>query len=105
MRHWATCVPKALRFGRRKGLSITTLEPSAQPFEPESRMIFVSYSRRDEKWLDRFQDVFKPLSTYAELDLWSDRRIKPGDDWKSEINRAMNAAYAAVAGKRLFFGI
>jgi hypothetical protein len=59
-------------------------------------MIFVSYSRRDEKRLDRFQDVFKPLSTYAELDLWSDRRIKPGDDWKSEINRAMNAAYAAV---------
>jgi TIR domain len=60
--------------------------------------VFVSYSRKDKEWLKRFEDVFKPLSRNvdADLDLWSDGRIKPGDDWKTEIGIAMDSACAAV---------
>jgi hypothetical protein len=41
-------------------------------------MVFVSYSHRDGEWLNRFRTVFKPLSRYAQIDLWSYERINPG---------------------------
>lgn len=59
-------------------------------------MIFISYSHLDKLWLDRFCELFKPLSRYSGIDIWSDQRIKPGEDWRSEINRAMDNALAAV---------
>ena len=59
-------------------------------------MIFISYSSVDKKWCDRFLTVSKPLSRYASIDLWSDRRIKPGDRWQDEINKAMDRAVVAV---------
>lgn len=59
-------------------------------------MVFVSYSHDDKKWLKRFRTVFSPLSRYAEIDLWSDKRINPGEDWRAEINKAMVEAHVAV---------
>jgi TIR domain len=59
-------------------------------------MIFISYSSLDKSWCDRFLTVSKPLSRYASIDLWSDRRIKPGDKWKGEINKAVDRAVVAV---------
>jgi len=59
-------------------------------------MVFVSYSHLDKDWLKRFRTVFKPLSRYAEIDLWSDERIKPGENWRDEINKAMDKAVVAV---------
>jgi hypothetical protein len=59
-------------------------------------MVFVSYSHLNKDWLNRFRTVFKPLSRYAEIDLWSDERIKPGENWRDEINEAMDEAVVAV---------
>jgi hypothetical protein len=59
-------------------------------------MIFVSYSQKDQVWLERFITASKPLDRYAQIDLWSDRRIKPGDDWQREIDSAMDRAVIAV---------
>jgi TIR domain len=59
-------------------------------------VVFVSYSHLDEEWLERFQTVFSPLSRYADIDLWSDERIKPGENWQDEINKAMAKAVVAV---------
>jgi hypothetical protein len=59
-------------------------------------MVFVSYSHLDEEWLKRFRTVFKPLSRYAQIDLWSDERINSGVRWRDEINKAMDKAVVAV---------
>src|SRR6266404_1230335 len=59
-------------------------------------MIFVSYSHRDKEWLRRFEMIFKPLTRYAEVDFWSDNRIKPGANRKDEIRKAMDKAFVAV---------
>src|SRR5271156_5181948 len=59
-------------------------------------MIFVSYSHLDKVWIDRFLSTAKPLEQYVGLDIWSDKRIKPGERWNEEIDRAMDRAFAAV---------
>lgn len=55
--------------------------------------VFVSYSHLDEVWKDR---VVKHLGSVATLDLWDDRRIGAGTDWRAEIETALAAASAAV---------
>ncbi len=55
-------------------------------------MVFVSYSHRDEEWLRRFRTVSKPLSRNAEIDVWSDERIKSGENWRDEIAKAVDKA-------------
>lgn len=57
--------------------------------------VFVSYCRRDKRWLDRLKIYLKPLEREGLIDVWDDNRIVAGDDWKSEIERAL--AQAAVA--------
>jgi hypothetical protein len=59
-------------------------------------MIFVSYSHLDKVWIDRFLSTAKPLEQYVGLDIWSDKRLKPGERWNEEIDRAMDRAFAAV---------
>lgn len=59
-------------------------------------MIFVSYSHRDKEWLRRFKMILKPLSRYAEVNVWSDQQIQSGAAWRDEIGKAMTNAFAAV---------
>jgi hypothetical protein len=40
--------------------------------------------------------VFRPLSRHADIDLWSDELIKPGENWRAEINKEMAKAVVAV---------
>ncbi|MFD7658013.1 TIR domain-containing protein [Actinosynnema sp. NPDC059797] len=54
--------------------------------------VFVCYSHRDTRWLQRLQVHLRPL----ELDLWSDRRIELGDRWQREITKALARAKAAL---------
>ncbi|MCP5117715.1 MAG: toll/interleukin-1 receptor domain-containing protein [bacterium] len=66
--------------------------------DPESppTPVFVSYSHRDKKWLERLQVHLKPLLREGDIDLWDDTRIQPGADWKAEIDRALAGARVAV---------
>jgi len=61
-----------------------------------STQVFVSYSHRDKKWLERLQVHLKPLVRAGDIDLWDDTRIQPGTDWKAEIDRALVSARVAV---------
>ena len=54
--------------------------------------VFISYSHRDEKWLDRLQVHLKLLERDGRLDRWDDTRIKPGAQWQEEIKGAITAA-------------
>lgn len=55
--------------------------------------LFVSYSHRDEKYLEELR---KYLDVDRRLDLWSDERIEAGQEWRSQIRDALAQADAAI---------
>jgi hypothetical protein len=63
---------------------------------PQRTTIFVSYSRQDSRWLKRLQIHLKPLLRGGALSLWDDTKIAPGDQWRSEIQAAIDRAAASV---------
>jgi hypothetical protein len=58
--------------------------------------VFVSYSHRDERWLRRMLVHLTPLQNEGVIDVWSDTRLRPGDDWMTEIGQALESASVAV---------
>lgn len=59
--------------------------------------IFISYSHKDkDEWLPRFQDKLAPLQRHASIDVWDDTKIRPGDDWADEIDRALQSCKVAL---------
>ena len=58
--------------------------------------VFISYSHKDKKWLERLQVHLKPLERARLVDRWDDTRIKAGDEWRKEIRQALDAARVVV---------
>src|SRR3954467_3050457 len=58
--------------------------------------VFISYSHADKEWLDRLKRHLKPLVREGRLECWDDTHIRPGDDWKQEIQDALDTAQVAV---------
>jgi hypothetical protein len=58
--------------------------------------VFVSYSHMDERWLRRMLVHLRPLQNEGVVDVWSDTRIRPGDDWRTKIEQALESASVAV---------
>ena len=52
--------------------------------------VFISYSRKDKKWLERLQTHLRPRIRNGKVDVWSDDRIQAGDEWRKEIERALD---------------
>jgi hypothetical protein len=63
---------------------------------PERTTIFVSYCRKNSRWLERLKVHLKPYDRRGDLDLWDDSRIEPGDAWHSAISDAIDRAAASV---------
>jgi hypothetical protein len=63
---------------------------------PVRDRIFVSYSHQDAAWLKRFQTMLQPAQRVRPLELWSDREIGAGEDWKSRIGKAIETARVAL---------
>jgi hypothetical protein len=62
---------------------------------PTRTKVFISYSHKDQEWLERLQTHLKPLVREG-LDCWDDTHIRPGDDWQREIRTALDTAQVAV---------
>lgn len=58
--------------------------------------VFVSYSRKDKKWLDLLLVHLKFLEHRYSFSIWVDEAIKPGSDWKAEIANALDSAKVAI---------
>jgi serine/threonine protein kinase len=58
--------------------------------------VFVSYSHKDRKWLERLQVHMEPLVRQGTVDLWDDSHIRSGSDWRSEIRDALSSAQVAI---------
>ncbi|MCP5051745.1 MAG: toll/interleukin-1 receptor domain-containing protein, partial [bacterium] len=60
------------------------------------KTIFISYSHKDETWKDRLVTQLKVLEMEDYFVVWDDRKIKTGDDWLPEIEKALDEADIAV---------
>lgn len=59
---------------------------------PKALTIFISYSHKDIDHLERLNVHFAPLRDYHNIVSWDDQRIKPGDQWESEIKKSFQGA-------------
>lgn len=58
--------------------------------------IFISYSHKDQEWLDRVKTALKPIARGHNMELWDDSRIRAGVDWQSEIDKSLKASDVAI---------
>jgi hypothetical protein len=56
--------------------------------------IFISYSHEDEFWRVELAKTLRPLSNRFKL--WDDTKIRPGEEWQAEIEKALASAKAAI---------
>jgi tetratricopeptide (TPR) repeat protein len=58
--------------------------------------VFISYSHKDVRWLDRLQVHLAPLERRGSVRRWDDTLIAPGQRWEREISEALRRARVAV---------
>lgn len=58
--------------------------------------VFISYSHKDEAWKDRLVSHLRVLELEGALDVWDDRQIAAGDDWRPAIEEAIARARVAI---------
>lgn len=57
---------------------------------------FISYAHADGEYLNRLMIHLKPLEKQNLIDIWQDKRLKTGDLWKDEIQKALEKATIAI---------
>ncbi len=65
-------------------------------YEAGMSKIFISYSHKDEEWKDKLVEHLQVMELEGYCTLWDDRKIKAGDDWFPEIEKALQEASIAV---------
>ena len=65
--------------------------------EEESReLVFVSYAHEDKPWLVKLRSALRPLEKKAELSVWDDGTLVPGDAFKRKIIETISKSKVAV---------
>ena len=58
--------------------------------------VFLSYSRKDRKWVNQLLETFKPLIRKRNTSFWSDTKIIPGMDWHEEIKSSLDRSQVVI---------
>jgi hypothetical protein len=62
----------------------------------ERTTVFVSYSHKNKRWLQRLRVHLTPFDRRGILTLWDDSSIDAGDKWRTEISDAIGRAAASI---------
>ena len=73
--------------------SLETVSWEKQKMTP---VVFVSYAHKDEDWKERLFKHLKFFEEKCQLEIWDDRRIQAGEEWFSEICKAIDSAHIAI---------
>lgn len=60
------------------------------------KVVFISYSHKDRKWLSKFTTNLKVLSNNHRINIWDDTNIRIGNKWRDEIINALAKASVAI---------
>lgn len=63
---------------------------------PERTKVFISYSHKDTKHLDRLHVFLAPYERDRLLEFWDDTKIDPGTIWREQIEIAIESAKVAI---------
>jgi hypothetical protein len=66
--------------------------PTVQVTKP----VFISYSHKDAKWLEKLKQFLRPLEDQQLIRVWDDTEIRTGSDWLGDIGKALESARVAV---------
>jgi len=58
--------------------------------------LFVSYSHKDQDWLNQIRDVFAADKRSLRFGYWDDGELTPGDAWYKEVLKAIDHAKVAL---------
>ena len=68
--------------------------------------IFISYSHKDEtdallnpkgdRWLTFVTSHLGPAEAHGHLEVWDDRKIEGGDDWRADIEKALDRCAVCI---------
>ena len=58
--------------------------------------VFISYSKKDAKWLDYLRTHLSYLEREYQFSIWEDSKIKVGADWRTEIEGAIGKTKVAI---------
>jgi len=61
-----------------------------------TKPVFISYSHKDAKWLEKLKQFLRPLEEQELIRVWDDTEIRPGSEWLAEIRKALESARVAV---------
>jgi hypothetical protein len=61
-----------------------------------TKPVFISYSHKDAKWLEKLKQFLRPLEERELIRVWDDTEIRAGSDWLGDIRKALESARAAV---------
>jgi|CXWL01.1.fsa_nt_gi molecular chaperone DnaK len=79
----------------KPGASASTQATDLKANRPDN-CVFISYAHEDAGWLAKLRVHLRPLERLGAVEIWHDKKIAAGDEWRTEIDGALSRANVAV---------